>query len=152
LPRVRIGRDGEWFHDDEEVTHPGVLADLRDRLRVDDGGHYLEAGPVRVPVEVEAAPYAIVRVEPEGDRLILVLNDLTREPLVPDTLRFGPDEAPYARVKSGRFEARASRAAAYQLLQHVEYDEAGGRAALAVGGVRHPIPSPPPGWRDLRLE
>ena len=68
---MRIGRDGEWFHDDEEVTHPGVLADLRDRLRVDAGGHYLEAGPVRVPVEVEAAPYAIVRVEREGDRLIL---------------------------------------------------------------------------------
>jgi uncharacterized protein len=145
LPRVRIGRDGEWFHEDEEVTHPGVLADLRDRLRADEHGHFLEAGPVRVPVEVDGAPFAIVRIEPDGDRLMLTLNDLTREALRPDTLRFAADGAPYCRVKDGRFEARASRAAAYQLLQHVEVDERRGRATLVVGGARHPLPAPPPG-------
>jgi hypothetical protein len=144
LPRVRIGADGEWYHEDEEVTHPGVLADLRARLRVDAGGHYLEAGPVRVPVEVETAPYAIVRVEAEGDRLVLTLNDLTREPLAAETLRFGADGAPYCRVKAGRFEARATRAAAFQLLRHAEADPSTGRTVLAVGGARYALPAPPP--------
>ena len=44
LPRLRIDRDGAWFHDDAEVTHAGILANLRDSLRVDVEGHYLQIG------------------------------------------------------------------------------------------------------------
>jgi hypothetical protein len=144
LPRLRIDRDGTWRHEGEEVTHAGILANLRGNLQVDADGHFLEVGPVRVPVEVEDAPFIVARVEVEGDRLMLTLDDLSREPLAPATLRFGADGAPYCRVKDGRFEARASRAAAYQLLEHVEYDERGGRATLVVGAARHPLPVPPP--------
>ena len=43
LPRLRIDRDGEWFHDDAEVTHAGILVNLRENLRVDDQGHYLRS-------------------------------------------------------------------------------------------------------------
>ena len=53
LPRLRIDRDGAWYHDDAEVTHAGILANLRENLRVDEQGHYLQVGPARVPVEVE---------------------------------------------------------------------------------------------------
>jgi len=137
LPRLRIDRDGAWIHEGEEVTHPGILANLRSNLRVDAKGHYLEIGPVRVAVDVEDAPFAILRVEREGTGLMLTVNDLGREPLVAATLRFGPDGAPYCRVKEGRFEARFARAAAYQLLQHVEYDEAGATATLVVDDQRH---------------
>ncbi|HEV8437809.1 MAG TPA: DUF1285 domain-containing protein [Methylomirabilota bacterium] len=140
LPRIRIARDGTWLHEGEEVTHPGILANLRGNLRVDDEGHYLQIGPARVPVEVEDAPFVILRVEREGDRLVLTVNDLSRETLSPGTLRFGPDGVPYCRVRDGRFEARLSRAAAYQLLQHVEYDEGTGRAMLVLGTVRHALP------------
>jgi hypothetical protein len=140
LPRLRITRDGEWLHDDEEITHPGIVANLRDNLRVDEHGHYLEIGPVRVPVEVADAPFVIVRVEPEGGQLVLTLNDLSREPLAVTTLRFGEGGVPYCRVKGGRFEARLSRAATYQLLERAEYDEAGGAATLVLGAVRHPLP------------
>jgi hypothetical protein len=118
------------------VTHAGILANLRSSLRVDADGHYLDLGPVRVPVEVEDAPFVVLRVEPEGDRLILTVNDLSREPLMPGTLRFGADGVPYCRIKQGRFEARLSRAAAYQLLQHVESDQAGDAATLVVGNTR----------------
>ncbi len=81
LPRLRITRDGEWLHDGEEVTHAGILANLRESLRVDERGHYLQIGPARVPVEVDDAPFVVLRVEPEGDRLMLTLNDFSREPL-----------------------------------------------------------------------
>ena len=91
LPRLKIDRDGAWFHEDEEVTHEGILANLRSNLQVDAQGHYLQVGPARVPVEVEDAPFVILRVERDGDRLLLILNDLSREPLAPDTLRFGAD-------------------------------------------------------------
>ena len=140
LPRLKIDRDGAWFHEDEEVTHAGILANLRSNLQVDAQGHYLQVGPARVPVEVEDAPFVVLRVEREGDGLTITLNDLSREPLAPDTLRFGVDGAPYCRVKGARFVARLSRAAAYQLLQHVESDEAGRAARLRLGDRCYALP------------
>jgi hypothetical protein len=29
LPDLRIGRDGEWYEGDVEITHAGILANLR---------------------------------------------------------------------------------------------------------------------------
>jgi len=149
LPRLRITRDGEWFHEDVEVTHPGILANLRDGLRVDAGGHYLQAGPARVPVELDDAPFTVLRVEVAGDGLVVTLNDLSREPLDPDTLSFDADGVPHCRVKQGRFVARLSRAAAHQLLDHMEEGEDESRAVLIVGPRCYPVAlspsnSPPP--------
>jgi hypothetical protein len=140
LPRLRIDRDGAWYHDDAPVTHEGILANLRENLRVDEQGHHLQIGPVRVPVEVEDTAFVVERVEVEGPRLWATLNDLTREPLALDTLRVDERSIPRCRVKGDRFAARLSRAAAYQLLQHVEPDGEGGRPSLVVAGRRHPVP------------
>jgi uncharacterized protein len=140
LPRLRIDRDGVWLHEGEEVTHPGILDDLRHNLRVDAEGHYVQAGGVRVPVEVEDAPYVLSRVEAEGDELIVTLSDDSRERLAVDTLRFDSASVPYCRVKEGRFVARLSRAATYQLLLHAQYDESKRAAVLVVGRVRHEVP------------
>ena len=140
LPKLRIDRDGNWFHDDAEVTHPGIIANLRDNLQVDERGHYLQIGPARVPVEVDDAPYVVERVEALGDGLTATLNDLTREPVALDTLRVDERGIPRCRVREGRFDARLSRAATYQLLQHVQPDEGTGRSSLVLGGRRHPVP------------
>ena len=140
LPRLRIDREGAGFHDDAEVTHAGILANLRENLRVDAEGHYLQIGPVRVPVEVEDAPFVVERVEAAGQGLTATLNDLSREPLALDTLRVDERGIPRCRVKEGRFDARLSRAATYQLLQHVQFDEGRGRSSLVLGGRRYPVP------------
>jgi uncharacterized protein len=140
LPRLRIDRDGLWYHDDGEVTHEGILATLREGLRRDADGHYLQVGPVRVPVEVDDAPFVVLRAEDEGDGLAVILNDGSRELLRPETLRLAPGEVPYATVKDGRFHARFNRAAAYQLLQRLAEDPASGGAALVLGARRWTIP------------
>ena len=67
LPRLRIDRDGGWLHEGEEVTHEGILSSLRQGLQADAAGHFLQIGPVRVPVEVEDAPYTVVRLESDLD-------------------------------------------------------------------------------------
>lgn len=139
LPRLRIDRDGGWFHEDEEVTHEGILASLRDALQVDADGHFLQIGPVRVPVQVEDAPFSVVRLEPEGDGFALTMNDMSRERLDPATLRLGAADAPYCRIRDGRFDARFSRAAAWQLLQHMQPGEAGGPATVTVDGRRYQL-------------
>lgn len=136
LPRLRITRDGEWLHDGVEITHAGILANLRESLRVDPEGHYLQVGAARVPVDLDDAPFVVLRVEREGERLVLTLNDLCREALAVDTLRFDVDAVPHCRVKDGRFAARLSRAATYQLFRHVEYDELLDEAALVLGSRR----------------
>lgn len=143
LPRLRIDRDGTWLHEGEEVTHPGILGELRRNLGVDAEGHYVQAGRVRVPVEVEDAPYVISRVEPEGDAFIVTLNDASRERLAVETLRFDSAAVPYCRVKEGRFVARLSRAAAYQLLLHAQYDESEHAATLVIGRTRYELPGFP---------
>jgi hypothetical protein len=140
LPRLRIDHDGLWFHDGAEVTHAGILANLRAGLQADEQGHYLQIGPVRVPVDVEDTPFVVDRVEPDGDKLMATLNDGSREPLALPTLRVDERAIPRCRVKEGRFDARLSRAATYQLLQHVEPPEGDRSAALAVGGRRYRVP------------
>jgi hypothetical protein len=139
LPRLAITRDGAWLHEGVEVTHPGIVASLWSGLRVDAGGHHLAVGRHRIPVEVEDAPFVVVRLEREGGRLIVTLVDGTREGLDPRALELRGD-VPYARVREGRFTARFSRAAAWQLWQLVEYDEARDTATLTLAGQAHPIP------------
>jgi hypothetical protein len=139
LPRLRIDRDGGWFHEGEEVSHEGILASLRQGLQVDVAGHFLRIGPARVPVEVEDAPFAVVRFEADGDGFALWLNDGSREALDPGSLRLRAGDVPYCRVKDGRFEARFSRAAAWQLLQQVEAQPEDGPPTLTVGGRRYAL-------------
>jgi hypothetical protein len=139
LPRLRIDRDGGWFHEGEEVTHEGILSSLREGLQVDAAGHYLQIGPVRVPVEVEDAPFVVVRFEPDGEGWALWLSDGTREALDPASLTLHQGDVPYCRVKGGRFEARFSRAAAGQLLERVETEPDGGAPTLAASGRRYSL-------------
>jgi hypothetical protein len=139
LPRLRIDRDGGWFHEGEEVTHEGILANLRQGLQVDSAGHYLQIGPARVPVEVEDAPFVVVRFEADGEGWALWLSDGSREALDPATLTLRRGEVPYCRVKDGRFEARFSRAATWQLLQCVETEPGDGPPTLAAFGRRYPL-------------
>lgn len=141
LPRLAIDADGVWHAEGAEVTHPGILANLRANLRRDAQGHHLQVGPARVPVDVADAPYVVVRMELEDDGPAVILNDLSREPLRVDTLGFGPGEIPYCLVRDGQFEARFSRGAAWELLQHVEHDPATGAAVLVLPGLRRVIPA-----------
>ena len=140
LPRIAVDREGVWFHEGEEVTHAGMLANLQRDLRRDAQGYYLQVGAVRVPVDVADTPFVVVRVERDGDRLTMILNDLSREPLDPETLRFSDNGTPYSSVKGGMFEGRWSRAATYQLLQQVEPDASGERGTLVLGARRYAVP------------
>ena len=137
LPRLRIDENGDWYDDDVQVTHAGILANLRSNLRHDAAGHFIQTR-VRIPVEVADAPWVVVRVERRADALHALLNDGSEEPIDPATLHIGDRDVPYCAVKGGAFRARLSRAAAFQLLALVERD-AGGVETLRVGGRRFPL-------------
>jgi len=132
LPKLRVDVDGAWYDDVVEITHPGILANLRANLRRDAEGYFIQTR-VRIPVTVDDVPWVVTRVERRGDALHGILNDGTETPIDPATLRIGPEDVPYCRVKGGAFEARLCRAATFQLLALGEYDERTGRGALRLG-------------------
>ena len=138
LPKLHIDVNGDWYDDDVEVTHPGVLANLRSNLRRDAEGYFIQTR-VRIPVTVADVAWVVTRVERRGDRLHAILNDGTETVIDPATLRFGVGAVPYCAVKEGAFEARLNRAAAYQLLALGEYDERTGRGALRLGGREYEL-------------
>src|SRR3982074_67329 len=115
LPKLRVDVDGTWYDDDVEITHPGVLANLRGNLRRDAEGYFIQTR-VRIPVTVDDVPWVVTRIERRGDRLHAILTDGTEPAVAPATLRIGARDVPYCTVKDGAFEARLSRAAAFQLL------------------------------------
>ena len=141
LPDLRIDRDGEWWDADVQITHPGVLANLRGSLRRDAEGYFIQTR-VRIPVRVDDAPLVVTRVERRGETLHAWVNDGTDQDVDPATLRIGPGDVPYCAVKDGAFEARLARAAAYQLLALAEYDEPTGRGALRLGGREYAVARP----------
>jgi uncharacterized protein len=133
LPRLRVDVDGDWFDDDVAITHAGILANLRSILKRDAQGYFIQTR-VRIPVEVADVPFVVTRIERRGEMLHAFLSDGTEADVDPATLRVGADDVPYCTVKDGAFEARLSRAAAFQLLAMADYDEATGRGALRLGG------------------
>ena len=138
LPRLRVDRDGDWYDDDVQVTHAGILANLRASLRRDAGGYFIQTR-VRIPVEVEDTAWVITRLELRDGILTAQINDGSEEIVDPATIRLGADHVPYAAVKGGGFAARFARAAAFQLLGLADYDETADRGTLRVGGREYPL-------------
>jgi uncharacterized protein len=138
LPRLRIDRNGDWFDDDVQITHPGLVANLRNNLKRDAEGYFIQTR-VRIPVEVEDVPWVVTRIERRGEALQAVLNDDSEEAVNPSTLHIGSGDVPYCSVKGGRFAARLSRAATFQLLALAEPDPASGGDVLKLGGRAFPL-------------
>jgi len=138
LPDLRIDVEGDWYDADIQVTHPGILANLRANLKKDADGYFIQTR-VRIPVQVDDAPWVVTRLERHGEGLHVMVNDGTEETVDPATVRLGRADVPYCAVKGGAFEARLSRAATFQLLALADYDEASGRGALRLGGREYPL-------------
>ena len=138
LPRLRVDVNGDWFDDDVQVTHPGILANLRSSLKRDDGGWFIQTR-VRIPVEVEDTPWIVVRLERRGERLHVVLNDGDEADVDPTSLAIGRRDVPYCSVKGGALVARLSRAATHQLLEMVEQDQASGAELIMIGERGYPL-------------
>ena len=138
--RISFGKDGEWYSDGERIVNRKI-ADLFSRCvrKNPTGGFMLQMGDEKAPLEVEDTPLVVRQVEGEPDRgLSVLLNDGTIEALDPATLRSGPDNAIYCRVKGGEWEARLLRPAYYSLTRWVR-ESAGGRFSIKIAGREYPI-------------
>lgn len=138
---LRIDKEGRWFFRDEEITHRKTyLLYCRNLTRDESGQIILRIGREQCPVEVEDAPFVVKTLEfvpaegREPKSIGLILNDETREQLHPETLRIGPGNVLYCRVRSGKFEARFSRGAYQLLIPFVRHDEKENRFFITIDG------------------
>jgi hypothetical protein len=138
--RISFGKDGEWYSDGERIANKRI-ADLFSRCvrKNPQGGYMLQMGDEKAPLDVEDTPFVVRQIEGAPDSgLTVVLNDDSREPLDPTTLRSGADNALYCGVKNRECEARLLRPAYYSLTRWVR-EHADGRFSLELGGREYLI-------------
>lgn len=119
--RMRIARDGRWFHDGAPIARPAMVRLFAGLLRREEDGGYVLVTPVeKLSIEVEDLPFVAVEVASEGEdvarRLAFRLN--TDEPVVAGPehrLRLG-DGLPALRVRGG-LDARIARPVYYELVE-----------------------------------
>ena len=120
---IFIDKEGKWFHKGAEMIHKGIIKEFYKDLSITDSGEYIiSRGPEKCFVEVEDTPFIITRAEfneIEGQFLIYLTDD-TIEKLDPETLEVGNKNVIYCRIKDKKFQARFSRAAYYQLAEHIK--------------------------------
>jgi uncharacterized protein len=134
--KIKFGKDGRWYSDDEPIPNRAINRLFSRTLKVlPDGRAWLELGEDKADVLIEDTPWVVTSVDGDpAHGFAVVLNDETREPLDPASLRIGPGHVLYCRVKDGRHEARFLRPAYYELMRHAE--PAADGVVLAVGRRR----------------
>ena len=116
-----LRRDGSFWHEGVQVTHPRLARAFRRGVRFAEAERtfVVQVGPFRGWLDVEDTAFFVDAYdEPTGE---IQLSDETREPLDPATLRSDPDGVLRCTVKS-RFPARFTREAQAELLQAIDSD------------------------------
>ncbi|MBW2108555.1 MAG: DUF1285 domain-containing protein [Deltaproteobacteria bacterium] len=142
---IHVDKEGTWFHRGAPIIHQGILQLFYRSIRQDEQGRYLLVLKEQTCVlEVEDTPFVIAQTtlmppdhEAPNERIVVRLVDGTEEMLDPATLTVGADHVLYCTVQKGRFVARFSRAAYYQLARHIKQDQKTGVFFLIVAGQRY---------------
>jgi len=142
---ITVDKEGRWYHKGAEMIHREFIRLFYDNMVLDSLGRYIiDWKGQRCYVDVEDTAFVVRRVaRQDGDenngkeRFVLSLSDDSQEELMPETLSVGRDNVLYCSVKSGTFPARFTRAAYYQLTDHVQEED--GDYYLAVNGRKYKI-------------
>jgi uncharacterized protein len=121
--RMRIARDGRWFHEGAQITRETMVRVFSSILRKEsDGSHCLVTPAERVTIDVDDAPFVAVELKSTGSKesrtLAFRLNtgDLVIAGAA-NPLRFAvvdEEPSPYLAVRGG-MEALIARAVFYEL-------------------------------------
>lgn len=136
---IFIDKEGRWYHRGVEIVRREIIQLLYGDMEWDGLGRYIldrEGNPCLV--EVEDTAFVVRRADAGDGTFFLHLSDGSIEELSPETLSVGQENVLYCMVKNGRFPARFTRAAYYQLAGHIEEEEGGG-FFLRIGEKKHPV-------------
>lgn len=141
---LRIDKEGRWFFQEEEITHwRTYLLFNRNLIRDENGKLKVRIGQEECLVEAEDAPFVVKSLDfnlgSEGGlkSIILILNDASRELLIPETLFIGPENVLYCHVRNQMFTARFSRNAYQLLFPFIQHAEEENRFFLIINGQEY---------------
>lgn len=140
--RIRIARDGTWYHEGTPFTRHALVRLFSTVLKREDDGTYVLATPVeKGRIEVEDAPFTAVEMTVEGegrDRLLRFRTNVddwvtadADHPIRVETAAETEEPSPYVLVR-GRLEALIVRSVFYDLVELAEEEERDGRTVLGV--------------------
>jgi hypothetical protein len=138
--KIRIDREGRFWHEGERVEHEGLTRAFAQWVRWDDESqrYQLKNDLDWCWITVDDAPLVVWSASVSEDGSVrLSLSDGTTELLDVETLRVDREDVPYCTVRGGTLDARFLQAAAFSLLEHAEPD--GDGWALALGPRRVPL-------------
>ncbi len=141
---IYVDADGEWYHGENRIFRPEILELLYQKIEVAPGGQYaLVDTNGKCLIEVADTPFIVSRVDLEKseteEKVILGLKHIAkREILDPGTLSVGEDNVMYCRILDGRFKARFSRPAYYQIAELIE-EAPTGEFLVMINGIGYPV-------------
>jgi hypothetical protein len=137
---IRLDADGRFWHDGALFEHPALERAFHQWIarHPDDGRYILTNGYDWTYFQVDDAPYTVRSLSIASDGVAMRLSDDTDEELRPETLRTGANDALYAKVKGGAFEARFSRHAQTQLAPLLT-ENADGAVCLRIGAREYAV-------------
>jgi len=136
---IRVDKEGKWYHTiwGTELIHKPMRLFLFSLLERDEKGRYiLRLKNQRCYLEVEDTPFVVMRVD-KTHTFLITLNDETKEELDLNTLWVGDENVLYCKIREGKFEARFSRPAYYQLANYVEFDESQEKFYIVLNNHRY---------------
>jgi len=143
---VHVDENGDWFHHGNRIFRPEILEALYAKLdQLPAGQFILSDFKGCCLLDVADTPFIVSRVDLERDnsgteRIIIRLKNISRaEVLDAGTLATGRGNVLYCRVLGGRFWARFSRPAYYQLAEFVREDDTGQSFYIELNGSRFSI-------------
>lgn len=134
-----IDAEGIVWHEGSELDDPELLRFFMETLRRgEDGRLQLICQGELCLFDCEDVPYVVQSFEEGKGQICLRFPGGYEEALDMASLRVGPENVLYCRVRQGQFEARFSRKAYVELAKKVEQD-AQNRYCLRWAGALYPI-------------
>ncbi|NLN40203.1 MAG: DUF1285 domain-containing protein [Smithella sp.] len=119
---IAIDKEGIWYYRGAHMFRKDILCIFFEHLKIDeDGKYFIELNGEICYLDVEDTAFVVTAVY-EEDQILILLSDDSLEPLALSSLRVGKDNVMYCTIKGGRFVARFTRKAYYQLAQMIETD------------------------------
>lgn len=114
--RMRIARDGQWFHDGAKIARPELVRLFAGLLRREGDDYFLVTPAEKLSIAVEDVPFQAVAVARRGGDILFTTNvgDAVRLDAA-HALRLAGD-VPYIPVRDG-LDARVARSAWYHLVE-----------------------------------
>jgi len=139
---IYVDKEANWFYNGNPIINKAIYQLFYKNVSRDEKGRYLiTMEDEQCCLEVEDTLYVVINTEflsnddNKPERMELLLNDGSREYLVPESLWIGKNNVIYCMVKEGLYPARFLRPAYYMLAQHISEDEETGDFYLLVNKV-----------------